>query len=160
MRLWNNYQPFFFRLEANYEHEKKVLFFCKHNSSRSQIAEAYLRNMAGDKYEVYSAGLEPEPIHPFVYIVMQEEGIDISGQTSKDVAIYIGKQSFNQVIIVCQEGEAECPKLYPFAMHIERWAMPDPAEITGDKEDVMQAFRHTRDEIKRRIQNWLIHNNG
>jgi arsenate reductase len=123
-----------------------ILFFCKHNSCRSQMAEAYLKYMAPDAFEVCSAGLSPEPIHPLV-------------DTAKSVDHYLGKQPFDHIIIVCQEGEAECPKLYPFALHVERWSLSDPAEVTGEtQEEVLQAFRHTRDAIKRRLKDWLIQN--
>jgi len=132
--------------------KERVLFYCKHNSCRSQIAEAYLKHLGGKGYEVYSAGLYPEPIHPMVYEVMKEEDISIGGQTSTGIDLYLGGAPFDQVIIVCREGEAECPKLQPFALNIERWPLSDPAEVTGEKELVLDAFRHTRDEIKQRIE--------
>ena len=138
--------------------KKRVLFYCKHNSCRSQIAEAYLKHLGHDEYDVCSAGLTPEPIHPFVDEVLKEEGISLKGHTSKSVDLFLGKQPFEYVIIVCQEGEAECPKLYPFALNVERWALPDPAEVIGEKDIVLEAFRHTRDEIKSRVENWLDHN--
>jgi arsenate reductase len=136
--------------------KQSVLFYCKHNSCRSQIAEAYLKSLGGEDYEVHSAGLYPEPIHPLVEEVLKEDGISIEGQTSKGVDIYLGKQPFDHIIIVCLEGEAECPKLHPFALNIERWPLSDPAEVTGEKDTVLDAFRHTRDEIKVRIERWLI----
>jgi len=91
---------------------------------------------------------------------MAEEGLSLKGRAAKSVDLYLGKQPFDHIIIVCQEGEAECPKLYPFAMHVERWSLSDPAEVTGDKEDILAAFRHTRDQIKHRMKDWLIHSNG
>jgi arsenate reductase len=138
--------------------KKRVLFFCKHNSCRSQMAEAYLRQLAGDRFEVYSAGLTPRMIHPFVETVMEEDGVSIRGQTAKNVDLYLGKQPFDDIMIVCREGEAECPRLYPFALHVERWPLPDPAETQGDKETILEAFRQTRNEIKRRIQTGILHN--
>jgi arsenate reductase len=140
------------------EKKKRVLFFCKHNSCRSQIAEAYLKHMASKQFDVYSAGLSPELIHPLVDVVMREDGIDIKGQTSKSVDLYLGRQMFDWIIIVCREGEAECPRLFPFAIRTERWSLPDPAETDGDKDEVLQAFRRTRDEIKARVENWLFQN--
>lgn len=135
--------------------KKRVLFYCKHNSCRSQMAEAYLKHLRPDEFAVYSAGLHPEPIHPLVEVVLQEDGVSLQGQTSKSVDFYLGKQVFDSIIIVCQEGEAECPRLYPFAIHVERWPLSDPASVTGNREAVLEAFRQTRDEIKRRIQDWL-----
>jgi arsenate reductase len=133
--------------------KKRVLFYCKHNSCRSQIAEAYLKDMAPDRFEVYSAGLYPQPIHPLVYPVMEEEGIDLGSQTPKNIDIYLGRQPFDYIIIVCQEGEAECPRLYPFALQVERWPLPDPEEVTD--EIMIQAFRRTRNQIKTRLNDWL-----
>jgi arsenate reductase len=138
--------------------KKRVLFFCKHNSCRSQMAEAYLKKLAGEQFEVFSAGLYPEMIHPFVDVVMQEDGVSIHGQTAKSIDLYLGKEPLDHIIIVCQEGEAECPRLYPFALAVERWPLPDPAQVQGDKETILAAFRRTRDEIKRRIEQWITKN--
>lgn len=139
--------------------KKRILFFCKHNSCRSQMAEAYLRNMAGDRFDVVSAGLYPAMIHPMTEQVLQEDGIQIKGQTSKSIDLYLGKKVFDWIIIVCRQGEAECPQLVPLAMNTERWSLPDPVEVTGSKEDVLIAFRQTRDGIKNRVQDWLARNN-
>jgi arsenate reductase len=133
----------------------RVLFYCKHNSCRSQMAEAYLKYMGKDGFEVHSAGLTPEPIHPMVETVMAEEGISLKGQTAKRVDLYLGRQAFDHIIIVCEEGEAECPKLYPFAVHVERWPLSDPAQAGGDKAVVLEAFRRTRDDIKSKLIAWL-----
>lgn len=138
--------------------KKRILFFCKHNSCRSQMAEAYLRHLAPDRFEAFSAGLSPQMIHPFVETVMNEDGVSIAGQKTKSVDLYLGKQVFDFIFIVCQEGEAECPRLYPFALRVERWSLPDPAAVTGKKEAVLEAFRRTRDEIKQKIQGWLEQN--
>lgn len=133
----------------------RVLFFCKHNSCRSQMAEAYLKKQASDRFEVFSAGLYPEMIHPVVEVVLQEDGVSIHDQTAKSIDLYLGKQPLDHIIIVCQEGEAECPRLYPFALHVERWPIADPAQVQGDKETILAAFRNTRDDIKRRVEQWL-----
>ncbi len=135
--------------------KKKIMFFCKHNSCRSQMAEGLLRHLAGTQYEIFSAGLTPHPIHPNVYIVMNEIGIDISSQTPKSVDLYLGRQPMDEIIIVCQEGEAECPRLYPFAMKVERWPLPDPASVQGTPEQILAAFRRTRDTIEEKIKLWL-----
>ena len=119
------------------------------------MAEAYLKYFGHDEYEVYSAGLYPELIHPLVGEVMKEDGISIQGQTSKGIDFYLAKQPLDHIIIVCREGEAECPKLHLFTLNLERWPLSDPAEVTGEKDSVLDAFRHTRDEIKQRIERWL-----
>lgn len=138
--------------------KKRVLFYCKHNSCRSQMAEAYLKHFASDQFDVYSAGLSPELIHPLVSEVMREDGISIRGQTSKSIDLYLGRELFNSIIIVCQTGEAECPRMYPFALKVERWPLSDPAQVTGSKDEMLEAFRRTRDEIKSRVQGWLAQN--
>lgn len=135
--------------------KERVLFFCKHNSCRSQMAEAYLKKLASDRFEVFSAGLYPQMIHPFVETVMQEDGVSIQGQTAKSIDLYLGKQPFDSIIIVCREGEAECPQLYPFALHVERWSLSDPAEVQGDKEIILDAFRKTRDAVRKHVETWL-----
>lgn len=134
----------------------RVLFFCKHNSCRSQMAEGFLRYLAGNRFEVYSAGLTPRPIHPNVYTVMDEAGIDIRKQTSKSIDMYLGHHPLDEIIIVCQEGEAECPRLYPFALHVERWPLPDPASVQGEPEEILEAFRKTRNIIEEKIKLWLL----
>ena len=134
----------------------KILFFCKHNACRSQIAEGILRHMAGERFTVYSAGLNPRPIHPHVYTVMNEIGIDIRKQATKSIDLYLGRESLNEIIIVCKESEAECPRLYPFAMHVERWPLPDPASEQGTPEEILAAFRRTRDRIEEKIKIWLM----
>ncbi|MBN2841479.1 MAG: arsenate reductase ArsC [Sedimentisphaerales bacterium] len=139
--------------------KKKVMFYCKHNSCRSQMAEGYLRKAAGDRFDVYSAGLSPRPIHELVYSVMSEVGISLDNQTSKGVDHYLGKDSFDYIIIVCNESEAECPRLYPFALNLLRWPMPDPAASDGEDLTIaLDEFRKTRDMIIDKIDEWLGRN--
>jgi arsenate reductase len=137
--------------------KKKILFFCSHNACRSQIAEALLRQLASERFDVYSAGLKPLPVHPLVRTVMKECGIDTSTQTSKSISFYIGKEVFNHVVIVCKESEADCPALHPFALNaVVRWPMNDPSAVqTNDPQDTLDAFRRTRDELEHKITEWL-----
>lgn len=138
--------------------KKRVLFFCKHNACRSQIAEALLRRLAGDRFDVFSAGLHPRPVHPLVSTVMEERGIDISGQTSKSIDSFTGREFFDHIIIVCQESEADCPTLYPFALDVMRWPLNDPASVSGENpEAAMQTFRDVRDELEHKLTDWLKH---
>jgi len=88
--------------------KKRVLFLCTGNSARSQIAEGILRKIAGDRYEVFSAGTHPKGVHPLSIEVMREIDIDISGQTSKDVSVFQGHQ-FDYVITVCDRAKQACP---------------------------------------------------
>jgi arsenate reductase len=91
----------------------RVLFLCTGNSARSQMAEAFLRKYAGDRFEAHSAGLEPKVINPFTIQVMQEVGIDISDQTSKGVDTYLGKVLFQYLITVCDDADKNCPTVWP-----------------------------------------------
>src|ERR1041385_575638 len=102
--------------------KKRVLFLCTGNSARSQMAEGLLRKMAGNSFDVFSAGTHPKGLHPYSVEVMKELGIDISGQTSKDVAIYTG-QTFDYVITVCDRAKHQCP-IFPGAEPIH-WGFED-----------------------------------
>lgn len=132
-----------------------VLFVCRHNSCRSQMAEGILRATAGDRFEVYSAGLESREIHPLVPVVMREIGIDISGQRSKSISEYLGKLTVNHAIVVCHISEDQCPKLYPFALQFLRWPFDDPTTFEGPDEATQAKFREVRDQIVQRIEAWL-----
>ena len=89
--------------------KERVLFLCTGNSARSQMAEALLRKMAGDRFEVHSAGLDPSVIHPMTIQVLQEIGIDASGQYAKPLTTYLGKVHFSYLITVCSKAEQRCP---------------------------------------------------
>ena len=133
----------------------KVLFLCTGNSARSQMAEAFLRTLAGDKYEAYSAGLEPEEIHPLTGKVMEEIGIDISSQYSKALKDYMGKMHFGYLITVCSEADKRCPSVFPGMGQRLHWDLEDPAKFIGSEEERLQKFREIRDQIKLNIQSWI-----
>jgi arsenate reductase (thioredoxin) len=132
-----------------------ILFLCTGNSCRSQMAEGFLRKYAGDRFEVFSAGLDPRPVHPLAVKVMDEIGIDISGQQSKGVDTVLGKQSFKHAIFVCEQAEENCPSIYPFALEKLSWPFEDPAVFEGNEDEVVDKFRQVRDQIDRKIQAWL-----
>jgi arsenate reductase len=134
----------------------KVLFLCTGNSARSQIAEAFVRRYAGDRFEAYSAGLEPRPIHPFTLRVMEEIGYDLSGHRSKDVTEYLGKQHFGYLITVCSDAEARCPTAFPGVSQRLYWPIQDPAAFEGSEEETLEKFRQARNEIAARIKTWLL----
>jgi arsenate reductase len=133
----------------------KVLFLCTGNSARSQMAEAFLRQYAGDQFEAYSAGLEAKGINPYTERVMREIGLDISGQYSKHVREYIGKMHFGYLITVCADAEAKCPTTFPGIGRRLHWGFEDPAAFVGSEKDTLQKFREVRHQIAQRIRAWL-----
>jgi arsenate reductase (thioredoxin) len=132
-----------------------VLFLCTHNSARSQLAEALLRRRAGDRYRVYSAGVEPGRVHPLTIRVLEEVGIDTTNLESKGLDSVLGKANVATAIVVCAQAAESCPRLYPFAREVLRWPFDDPSRVQGSEELQLAAFRRTRDEIDARIRDWL-----
>ena len=129
--------------------KKRVLFVCTHNSARSQMAEALLNKLYGDKYEAYSAGVEPREINPYAIKAMAEVGIDISKQRSKSIKEFLG-QKFDYVVTVCDYARENCP-FFPGEEIIHK-SFEDPAEVEGSEEEIMERVRHVRDEIKKWIE--------
>ena len=134
--------------------KKRVLFLCTHNSARSQMAEGLLRHLAGDHVEVHSAGTEATLVRPLAIRVMEEIGIDISGQQSKTLDVYLD-QSFDYVITVCDEANEACP-FFPGAKNRLHWSFEDPAQATGSEEERLGVFRRARDKIRERIEQELV----
>jgi len=132
----------------------KVIFLCTGNSARSQMAEAFLRRYAGNKFEVYSAGFEPRPIHPYTIQVMRELGYDLSGQHPKDLAQYLGKVHFGIVITVCVKTEEQCPTIPGVGTRMY-WPFEDPAAFQGTEEEKLAKFREIRDKINEKTKAWL-----
>ena len=129
--------------------KKKVLFVCTHNSSRSQMAEGLLRSLYADYYKAFSGGIEPSEVNPYATRVMEEIGIDISRHRSKNVSEFVG-QKFDYVITVCNQAKEACP-FFPGGIIIHK-SFSDPSETTGDDEEILLAFRKSRDEIKTWIE--------
>lgn len=136
------------------EARARVMFLCTGNSCRSQMAEGLLRAMAGHRFEVYSAGLEPKPIAETTRQVMMEIGIDIAGQRPKSVFDFLGREHFGYLITVCDRAEALCP-IFPGVSNRLHWPLKDPAAVLGGEEERLAAFREARDELKSRILQWL-----
>lgn len=124
----------------------RVLFLCTGNSARSQMAEGILRARAGDRFEAFSAGLEPTAVHPLAIEAMAEIGIDISGQRAKSVAEYLGKEHFGHLITVCDRAAANCPT-FPGVARRLHWSLADPAAAEGDHEARLAVFREVRDRL-------------
>jgi arsenate reductase len=125
---------------------KNVLVLCTGNSCRSQVAEGYLRHFAGDKANIYSAGIETHGVNPKAVSVMAEDGIDISKHTSNHVDEYAAIH-FDQVITVCDNAKEACP-FFPGKVERFHQNFPDPAKATGTPDEVMAEFRRVRDMIK------------
>jgi len=128
----------------------RILILCTGNSCRSQIAHGYLQALLGESAEVYSAGIETHGVNPRAIAVMKEDDVDISHHTSNHVDEY-GHIAFDHVITVCDIAREACP-FFPAQVKQHHRDFPDPAKATGTEQEIMAAFRATRDEIKRYCQ--------
>ena len=132
----------------------RVLFLCTGNTARSQMAEGWLRKIAGERFEVYSAGLEPSVVNPLTIRVMEEAGVDMSGAYSKSLRDFIGKVHFGYLITVCSKAEEKCP-IFPGMGVRLHWPFDDPAAVAGTEEERLAFFRKVRDEIKEQVAEWV-----
>lgn len=133
--------------------KKRVLFLCTGNSCRSQMAEGTLRELAGNEFEVTSAGTNPTRLNPMAVRVMAEVAIDIIGQYSKSIDEMRTRQ-FDYVITVCDRAREACP-IFPYDALELHWSLEDPAEATGTEEERLSVFRRVRDEIAQRVRDFL-----
>lgn len=132
---------------------RRVLILCTGNSARSQMAEGLLRAMAGEQMEVHSAGTKPSTVNPLAIQVMKEAGIDISSHRSKHLNEFL-HQPFDEVITVCDNAAESCP-IFPGPARRTHWSFPDPAAVTGSEARKLGAFRAVRDDIQRKLRDWL-----
>jgi arsenate reductase len=132
----------------------RVLVLCTGNSARSQMAEGLLRHDAGDRFEVFSAGVEPSQVRPLAIAAMREVGIDISGQRSKSVDEFADAE-FDYVITVCDNANEHCP-VFPGKTKRIHWSFEDPAAATGDEATRLAVFRGVRDQIRQRLNEWVL----
>ena len=130
--------------------KSKVLILCTGNSARSQMAEGLLRDDAGNRFEVQSAGVEPSQVRPEAIEAMREIGIDISGHRSKSVDEFL-RQAFDYVITVCDNANERCP-IFPDSTQRIHWSFEDPAAADGDETERLNVFRRVRDEIRERLR--------
>lgn len=134
----------------------KVLFVCVHNSARSQMAEAFLKKIGKDKFQVESAGLEPGTLNPVVVESMKEAGIDISGNKTQGVFdIFKASKNFHYVITVCDETSAERCPIFPGIAQRIHWSFPDPSALNGSPEDKLTGTGKIRDSILKKIESWV-----
>lgn len=131
----------------------RVLFLCTHNSARSQMAEGFLRAMAGDRFEAGSAGTEKTSVNPLAIRAMAELGIDLGGHTSK-VYADVEVPAWDYLITVCDDANERCPWV-PGSVQRLHWSFPDPSRATGTEEERLVVFRRVRDQIQARLTGWL-----
>jgi arsenate reductase len=135
--------------------KQKVLFICVHNSGRSQMAEALFNDICGDHFEAHSAGLEPGTLNPLAVETMREIGIDISRKGTQSVFdVFRSGELFAYVITVCDETTAERCPIFPGVTTRLHWSFPDPAALTGTREERLAGTREIRDQIRERIEMW------
>lgn len=133
------------------------MFICAHNSARSQMAEAFLKKYAGDRFEVESAGLQPGVLNPAAVEVMREAGIDISRNKTKSVLdLHKQGRQYDYVITVCDESQSGTCPVFPGAGERLHWDFPDPARFEGTFEDRLGQTRKVRDAIESGIKQWLL----
>jgi arsenate reductase (thioredoxin) len=132
---------------------KKVLILCTGNSARSQMAEGLLRHDGGDRFDVFSAGTRPTTVRPEAIAALAELGIDISGQRSKSVDEFAGRE-FDFVITVCDHAAEACPT-FPGKTQRIHWSFEDPAAVEGSAEERLAAFRRIRDQIRERLKAFI-----
>ena len=135
--------------------KKRILFVCIHNSARSQMAEAFVNRVCGDRFEAQSAGIDPGKLNPFVVEAMKEIGFDLSGNKTKscDEMLCRGLK-FDYVVTVCDEASAERCPVFPGSGQRLLWGFPDPSGFQGSPEEKLAFTRKVRDQIKAKIEAW------
>ena len=137
--------------------KEKVLFVCIHNSARSQMAEELLRKLAGDRFEVESAGIEPGKLNPVVIEVLKETGIDITGKKTQAVMDLLKQgKLYSYVITVCDETSAERCPIFPGPAKRLHWGFTDPSKFEGTWEEKVVKTRVVCNEIGQKIEAWLV----
>jgi arsenate reductase (thioredoxin) len=134
----------------------RVLFICVQNSARSQMAEAFLKKFAGERFEAESAGLEPGVLNPLVVKAMGEIGIDISTNPTRSAYDLLRQgRLYGWVITVCDETQAEACPIFPGVSRRQHWNFPDPAAFIGSEKEKLEQVRELRDRIAEKVQGWL-----
>ena len=134
---------------------KRVLFLCTGNSARSQMAEALLKYLGGDEFDVYSAGTKPQSeVNPFAIEVLKEKDIPVDGLYPKAIGDLV-QLEIDLVITVCDNAKHTCPH-FPGAKRMEHWSLEDPAAFQGTYDEILHTFRETCDEIEKRIRSGIL----
>ena len=131
----------------------RVLFVCTHNSARSQIAEALLREYGGPAFEVFSAGTEVTRVHPLALRALADVGVDASAARSKSITEFLDER-FDYVITVCDRARETCP-VFPGSENTLHWGLDDPSEVQGSDADRLEAFRQARLQISTRLRPFI-----
>jgi arsenate reductase len=135
--------------------QQRVLFLCTGNTSRSQMAQAILRDRASERFEALSAGLDPSEVRPEALAVLEEVGISTEGLRSKGVDEYLGHMHIHFLITVCDHAEKNCPRIWPQGGQRVFWPVDDPAKVEGSEEARLAAYRQARDELTQLIEEWI-----
>ena len=146
-------RPFVYKERVSAMEKKKVLFVCIHNSARSQMAEAWMNHLCGERFVAESAGLDPGTLNPLVVAVMKEVGIDISGKSARSVFdVCKSGALFSDVITVCDESAAEACPIFPGpAKHIHM-GFTDPSKLEGSEQEKLVQVRVIRDSIRKAVE--------
>ena len=140
---------------SNTSSKVRVICLDRENSARSQMAEAFLRHLEPERFEVCSGGLEPMEIHPLTRQVMDEVGVKLLEQEGKSAQRYFGKEAFQVAIMVSHPDERKNPRLFPGALRVERWPNEDPLAGDLDENARLELFRRVRDRIKAQAEAWI-----
>jgi arsenate reductase len=140
------------------DHKPRVLFFSTSDSTRSQMAEGFLRKFAGEELAVVSTAVQSPDSDPLAVEVMREIGVDISGQQSMDVKESL-KEHFSYVITVSDDSRERSP-VWPFTRNLFHWSIADPERVSGSSEQKREAFRRVRDEISWKVREFVAHLHG
>jgi len=137
--------------------KKRVMFICIHNSGRSQMGEAFLRHLAGDRFEVASAGIEAGKLNPMVVKAMEEFGVGMEGHYAKKAQDYVDRgEHFDYVVTVCDESNAERCPMFP-GKHVRmHWGFPDPSALTGTDDEKLAGIRPIRDAIEAKVKDFIV----
>ena len=141
------------KLEKNTEQVSHILFLCTGNSCRSQIAEGWTNYLGKESIKAKSAGTKASEINPRTLRIMEEFGVDITGQSSKTVTSDMIDWA-NILITVCDDADDNCPVL-PKKIHKIHWSIKDPAKAKGSDEEIMSQFRSACKEIQEHVSELL-----
>ena len=137
------------------DQKQTVLFLCTGNACRSQMSEALMRHKYGDRFLAISAGTEPKGVHPLTIQVLEELGVSTDDLRSKSVKEFLGRLRIDHLVIVCQQAEDACPRMFPGMMQRHFWNLEDPPALVGTDEQRLAKCREVRDQISANIDRFV-----